>query len=300
MLCFLLNILSWSLQSTNYLNISLKPNEKKVFDLSGFLLVFINSFQYSSDDVIFHHKKNDLISEYKPSNHLAFREGSLEVFSKNGISFQSWLLPSKSCPANNYVVDPSQMTTLQVFFDSVPQFCIFTHFNFPFSALHYDSDYNITSNVMLSQTNWIPILRKKTYSVDQPFILYGQTDGNSLGYASIVYTAGNGKCKITKITEGNQTPANIDIDCQNYLRNFNMWLWGFVILAVFAIILFVLIHFRIINLYKYWTPDRISSNIYANRIEEHLVIEESLENTQIDNTTNESNLQQQQPPQDAL
>lgn len=299
MFCFIFLFLSYSLQE-NWVNISLKPNEKKIIDLNGFLLVFIKSLQYSSDDIIFHHKKDATVIEYKPSNHLSFREGTLEVFSKNGISFLCWLLPSNSCPANNYVVEPSQMTTLQVYFDSIPQFCIFTSFDFPFSALLFDTDYNVTSNVMIPKSEWIPIKQKKTYSVNDPFILYGKANDNLLGYASIIYTAGNGKCKIAQIKEGNKNFPNIDINCQNYFRNFNMWLWAFFIILGFTIIVFVLVYFRIINLHKYWSPARTLNNSYANRVEEHLVIDEAPESTnQVDDTPNESN-DQQQHPHDAL
>lgn len=300
MIFLLIHLLLCSIQDTNYLNISLKPNERRNVELKGILLVFINSYQYSSDDVIFYHNKNGKISEYKPSDHLAFREGSLEIFSKKGVTFQSWILPSNSCPTNNYVVDPSQMTTLQIFFDSTPQFCIFTHLNFPFTALTFESNYNMTSNVMIRQSNWIPIQQRKTYSVNQPFIFFGKSNGNSLGYASIVYTAGNGKCNIAQIKEDDKKNPDIEINCQDYLRKFNMWLWGFIIIVAFAIIIYVLNHFRIINLYQYWNPPRISGNTFTNRVEEHLVIEESLENNQVDDTPNNETNTQQQSPHDAL
>lgn len=299
LMLFLFLFFRYSLQGSNRFNITLKPNEKKVIDLTGLLIIYINSFQHSTDDITFRHNKNGLISEFNPSNHLAFREGSLEIFSKNGASFPVWLLSSESCPVNNYVIEPSQMTMLHFFLDSTPQFCIFTHFNFPFSALILDSTDNLSSNVKLLKSDWIPIMQRKTYSVSEPFLLQGKAQGRSFGDVSIVYTVGNGKCNIAQIKENNQDWPEINILCQNITRKFNMWLWGFVIFLGFTLTAFVLIYFGIINLRKYWNPSRIPGNRFANRVEEHLEIEESLEgNSQVDVTAETNN--QQQPPHDAL
>ena len=77
-----------------------------------------------------------------------------------------------------------------------------------------------------------------------------------------------------------------------------MWLWFFIILLVFGLGFYLLIHFQYINLKQYWYPAGIPSNTYSNRVEEHLEIEETPETTdQVDNTPDANN---QQPPHDAL
>ena len=290
---------------TNQIEVNLKPNEKKKIDLSDSLFVYINSYNFFKDDFKFNYYENatiDKYTTYSADQHRSFREGSLEIVANKEILFKGWKIPSTLCPKNNYVINSYYNGTFHVSLKSLPHFCFFTQMNIPFLGIQYkEASFAQNSNKIFlieNGANTIYNLSKSIlYSISSPSLVgysetYPITFQNGGFQMSFSFANGN-KCNFEPIHENGNEPEdfNFDIKCEKYRRTFNMWLLMVAILILFALLFYSLMQINWIRpkqfFYQTFTPQFNSNLEPTQRVEEHLVIEESPET--INDQTNPPN-----------